>query len=88
MRLDKFLKVARLIKRRTIAKELADKGRIQCGEAIAKPSTEVKIGDVITIKFGTQRTLVIEVAKLTAHANKDDALTLYNVISDKRHNLS
>ena len=52
MRIDKFLKVARVIKRRTIANEMADKGRIFVNEKQVKPSYEVKIGDIIEIKFG------------------------------------
>ena len=52
MRLDKFLKVARVIKRRTIANEAADSGRISVNGKIVKPSYEVKVGDVVEIKFG------------------------------------
>ena len=52
MRIDKFLKVARVIKRRTIANEMADKGRIFVNEKQVKPSYEVKIGDIVEIKFG------------------------------------
>lgn len=52
MRLDKFLKVAKVIKRRTIANEIADKGRVLVNGKIVKPSYEVKIGDIVEIKFG------------------------------------
>ena len=52
MRLDKFLKVSRVIKRRTIANEAADNGRISVNGKIAKPSYEVKVGDIVEIKFG------------------------------------
>lgn len=52
MRLDKFLKVTKIIKRRTVANEAADNGRISVNDKIAKPSYEVKVGDIITIKFG------------------------------------
>jgi ribosomal 50S subunit-recycling heat shock protein len=52
MRLDKFLKMSRIIKRRSIANEVADNGRVQVNEKIVKPSYEVKIGDIIQIQFG------------------------------------
>ena len=52
MRLDKFLKVTKIIKRRTVANEAADNGRIKVNDKVAKPSYEVKIGDIIEIKFG------------------------------------
>lgn len=63
MRLDKYLKVSRIIKRRTVAKEIADKGRIQVNGQIAKSSTSVKIGDIIKILFGN-KTLEIRVLDL------------------------
>ena len=52
MRIDKFLKVARIIKRRTVANEAADNGRISINGKIVKPSYEVKVGDIVEIKFG------------------------------------
>lgn len=52
MRLDKFLKVSRVIKRRTVANEIADKGRVMVNEKTVKPSYEVKVGDVVQIQFG------------------------------------
>ena len=55
MRLDKYLKVSRLIKRRTLAKEVASAERILVNDKLAKPSKELKIGDTITIEFGTKR---------------------------------
>ena len=54
MRLDKFLKVSRLIKRRTVAKEVADKGRVFINDKVAKSSTDVKVGDKIAIQFGNK----------------------------------
>ena len=54
MRLDKFLKVSRIIKRRTVAKEVADKGRIQINGVLAKSSSTVKIGDLVKIQFGNR----------------------------------
>ncbi|MDN6692223.1 MAG: RNA-binding S4 domain-containing protein, partial [Enterococcus sp.] len=59
MRLDKFLKIARIIKRRTVAKEVADKGRIQVNGKLAKSSTDIKVGDELRIQFGNK---VLEVA--------------------------
>ena len=52
MRLDKYLKVSRLIKRRTVAKEMVDAGRVKINDKVAKPGTEVKVGDVLEIGFG------------------------------------
>lgn len=65
MRIDKFLKVARVIKRRTIANEMADKGRIFVNEKQVKPSYEVKIGDIVEIKFGEKisKFKIIEIPK-------------------------
>ncbi len=79
MRIDKFLKVARVIKRRTVANEVVAKGRVQINDRPAKPSTEVKVGDVISIQFmsGTSR---IRVKELRETVRKDDAASLYEVI--------
>lgn len=55
MRLDKFLKVSRVIKRRTVANEIADKGRVMVNDKIVKPSYEVKIGDIVEIQFGEKK---------------------------------
>ena len=69
MRIDKFLKVARVIKRRTIANEMADKGRIFVNEKQVKPSYEVKIGDIVEIKFGEKisRFRIIEIQIINSH---------------------
>ena len=66
MRLDKFLKVSRLIKRRTVANEAADSGRISVNGKIVKPSYEVKIGDIVEVKFGdkTSKFEIIEIPKV------------------------
>ncbi len=66
MRLDKFLKVARVIKRRTVANEAADNGRISVNGKIAKPSYEVKVGDIVEIRFGdkTSKFEIIEIPKV------------------------
>ena len=80
MRLDKYLKITRLIKRRTIAKEACDAGRVLVGEKPARASYEVKIGDRITIQLGSHP-LVVEVVKINEHATKETAASLYQIIS-------
>lgn len=83
MRLDKFLKVSRIIKRRTVAKEIADKGRIQVNDQLAKSSTNVKVGDNLKILFGN-KTLEVRVLELKDTTKKDEAKDLYEVISETR----
>ena len=79
MRLDKFLKVSRLIKRRTVANEACDNDRVMVNGRQVKASYAVKIGDIIEIGFGA-RTLKVEVTAVTEHANKADASSLYREI--------
>lgn len=81
MRLDKFLKVSRIIKRRSVAKEIADKGRIQVNGKQAKSSTSVKVGDSIIILFGN-KTLEVKVLDLKDTTKKDEAKDLFEVISE------
>ena len=76
MRLDKYLKVSRLIKRRTVANEACDAGRVLVNGKVARASYDVKIGDVIEIPFG-QRLLRVEVLSVQEHATKDDAAGMY-----------
>ena len=76
MRLDKYLKVSRLIKRRTIANEACDHERVTVNGRPAKASYEVKLGDVIEIRFG-QKTLKVEVLAISEHAMKSDAPAMY-----------
>lgn len=83
MRLDKYLKVSRLIKRRTLAKEVGDAGRIDVNGRTAKPSTELKVGDTIKLHFGS-RTLTVRVLALSASARKDEAGEMYEVIEETR----
>lgn len=83
MRLDKFLKVSRIIKRRTVAKEVADKGRIQVNGQVAKSSTSLKVGDRVTILFGN-KTLELKVLLLKDSTKKDDATEMYEIISETR----
>lgn len=79
MRLDKYLKVSRLIKRRTIANEACDGGRVKVNAKAAKASYEVKIGDIIEIGFG-EKTIKIEVTALSEHTKKEDAQLMYRQI--------
>ncbi|AOA00849.1 hypothetical protein CKN73_09635 [Carnobacterium divergens] len=81
MRLDKFLKVSRIIKRRTVAKEVADKGRIQVNGLAAKSSTDVKIGDELSIAFGN-KTLVVKIDRIIETTKKDEAKNMYTIISE------
>lgn len=79
MRLDKYLKVSRLIKRRTVANDACDGERIVVNGKQAKASYQVKIGDVIEIQFG-QRTVKVEVLSVSEHATKADASAMYREI--------
>ena len=79
MRLDKFLKVSRIIKRRTVANEACDGGRVSINGRVAKASADVKVGDIIEIAFGTN-TLKAEVLKVAEAVKKDDAAEMYRVI--------
>lgn len=76
MRLDKYLKVSRLIKRRTVAAEAADGGRVSVNGRVAKPSHDVKEGDIIELSFG-QNKLKVEVVSVAEHAAKADAAAMY-----------
>ena len=79
MRLDKYLKVTRLIKRRTIANEACDAEKIVVNGKVARASYDVKVGDIIEINMGT-RTLKVKVLNVTEHATKDNAADNYTVI--------
>ena len=79
MRLDKFLKVSRLIKRRTVANEACDAGRVLINGAVAKASTKVKKGDIIEIQFGT-RAVKVEVLDLQETTKKEEAKELFRYI--------
>ena len=80
MRLDKFLKTSRLIKRRTVANEACDNERVSVNGRPAKASYEVKVGDILEIRFG-QRTLRVEVLRVEENVRKDDAGGLYREIA-------
>ena len=81
MRLDKFLKVSRIIKRRTVANEACDGGRVTINGKAAKAAANVAIGDVIEIKFGSS-TQKIEVLGLSEHVRKEDAAGIYKISDD------
>ncbi|BAD42211.1 RNA-binding S4 domain-containing protein [Symbiobacterium thermophilum] len=82
MRIDKFLKVSRIIKRRTLAKEVCDAGRVQVGGKVAKAGTEVKPGDTISIDFG-RRQLTVRVLAVREHVRAAEARELYEVIAEE-----
>lgn len=79
MRLDKFLKNSRIIKRRTVAKEACEQGRVCVNDKIAKPGLELKLGDVIQITFGSS-VLTVRVLDLKDSCKKQDAEGMYEVI--------
>lgn len=79
MRIDKFLKNSRIIKRRTVAKEACEKGRIMVNGKAVKPGAEVQIEDVIEIVFG-DKTMKVVVEQLTEHVKKEDAQAMYRML--------
>ena len=83
MRLDKFLKVSRLIKRRSVAKEVADQGRIDINGVTAKSSSTVKTGDELTIRYGN-RILTVKIAQILDTTKKDEATKMYDIVSEER----
>lgn len=82
MRLDKYLKVSRLIKRRTVANETCDNERVTVNGRVARASYDVKVGDVITIRFG-QKALSVEVLSVADNVGKADAAAMYRETTDK-----
>lgn len=79
MRLDKYLKISRLIKRRPVANEACDAGRIQVNGKVAKASVKVKVGDIIEIAFGDKQ-VKVEVVSINETYNKEEAKELYKVL--------
>ena len=79
MRLDKFLKVSRLIKRRTVANEACDAGRVMVNDKPAKASTTIKVGDIIEIAFG-QKSVKVRVLDIQDTTKKDEAKDLFEYI--------
>lgn len=82
MRLDKYLKVARIIKRRTVAKEVADQGRVTLNGNVAKSSSQVSVGDELVIRFG-QRLVTYRVLALNDSTKKEDAKEMYELLSEE-----
>ena len=83
MRLDKFLKVSRLIKRRTLAKEVAVQGRISINGKVAKASSSVKPGDELAIRFG-QKVVTARVEDLRDTTKKEDAASMFTILKEER----
>lgn len=83
MRLDKFLKVSRIIKRRTLSKEISESNRVKVNDKSAKPSTKLKVGDIIEIEFGRSR-LTVKVELLKEHVLKDESTMLYKIIKEEK----
>lgn len=83
MRLDKYLKVSRLIKRRTMAKEVADQGRVKVNGQKAKASTEVKLGDELDVLFG-QKHVSLRIDRIEEKVKKEDATTFYTILKEER----
>ncbi|KAF4321229.1 hypothetical protein G195_005629 [Phytophthora kernoviae 00238/432] len=82
MRLDKFLKVSRLIKRRTVAKDVSEQGRVLVNGREAKPSAAVKVGDELTVQFG-QKLVTVKVERLAESTKKDEASSLYTLVKEE-----
>ena len=80
MRLDKYLKNSRIIKRRTVAKDACEQGRVEVNGKIAKPGLELKTGDIIQITFGNS-ILKVRVVSMPETVRKDDAQDMYEVLS-------
>lgn len=83
MRLDKFLKVSRLIKRRTLAKQVADQGRITIDGKVAKASSDVAPGNELAIRFG-QKIVTVTVNELKASTKKEDAMSMYTIVKEEK----
>ncbi|MBO0961781.1 RNA-binding S4 domain-containing protein [Neobacillus sp. MM2021_6] len=83
MRLDKFLKVSRLIKRRTLAKEVSDQGRIEVNGKEAKASTTVKVGDELTIRLGNRK-VTARIDRIQETSRKDEAAEMYTILTEER----
>lgn len=82
MRIDKFLKVSRLIRRRTLAKQVADQGRINVNGLVAKASTMIKVGDEVAIRFG-QKVVTIKIEMIKNTTKKDESTSMYTILSEE-----
>ena len=82
MRIDKYLKVSRVIKRRTIAKDILDLGFVKINGKIAKPSSEVKVDDILILTLG-ERELAIKVKAINAYSKKEQSAEMFEILEDK-----
>ena len=80
MRLDKYLKVSRIIKRSTVAKEACESGRVSINGKVAKPGTDVKEGDIIEIRFASKK-LAARILGISEHVRKENAQAMYEIVS-------
>ena len=87
MRLDKFLKVSRLIKRRTLAKEICSAGKVEINHRVAKAGNEVKVGDVLTLDFG-QKVVLVKIQALADNVPAHKSKELYEILEERKKNLS
>lgn len=81
MRLDKYLKVSRIIKRRTVANEACSMGRVTVNDKVAKPATDVKVGDIISVRMGAKR-LTAEILLVKEVVRKEETDSMYRIIVD------
>ena len=86
MRIDKYLKVARILKRREVGKQLALNERLFINDKLAKPSSEVKVGDIIKIIFG-HRMIVVKVLEIRESASKQEAFNMYEILQEEKENI-
>jgi len=82
MRLDKYLKVSRIFKRRTVAKEVSKNSRVLINDRVAKPGSEVKINDILTIHYG-EKELKVRVLEVSAYTKKESAEAMYEIIANE-----
>jgi len=82
MRLDKFLKVSRLIKRRTVAKDVSEQGRVWSNGREAKPSSTVKVGDELAVQFGQKR-VTVRIERIAETSRKDEAAEMYTLLKEE-----
>lgn len=82
MRIDKFLKVSRLIRRRTLAKQVADQGRINVNGLVAKASTIIKVGDEVAIRFG-QKVVTVKIEMIKNTTKKEESTSMYTVLTEE-----
>ena len=85
MRIDKFLKVSRILKKREVGKQLALNDRLYINDKLAKASSEIKVGDVVRILFG-HREIIIKVKEVRMTASKEQAFEMYEVIEERKDN--